>query len=190
MRMLQQGDPNGSAWRPGETDVSIRPGWFHHAAEDARVKSVDDLVGLYFTSVGRNSKLLLNVPPTRSGLLSDVDVSRLAGLRSRLDSIFDRDIATGVRTFWSAADRTLNVDLGRTMRFSIADLREDVSGGQTVSSYLLEREGARGLVPVCEGTTIGFRKLERFAAVEAQRLRLTIRDAVDAPRGISLGLFP
>jgi alpha-L-fucosidase len=76
------------------------------------------------------------------------------------------------------------------MRFSIADLREDVSGGQTVSSYLLEREGARGLVPVCEGTTIGFRKLERFAAVEAQRLRLTIRDAVDAPRGISLGLFP
>jgi alpha-L-fucosidase len=65
-------------WRPGETDVSIRPGWFYHPAEDAKVKTVDQLVDLYFTSVGRNSKLLLNVPPTRAGLLHETDVARIA----------------------------------------------------------------------------------------------------------------
>src|SRR5690242_12364215 len=68
---LQHGDPTGTVWRPAEVDVSIRPGWFHHAAEDARVRSVDNLVTLYETSVGRNGKLLLNVPPTRDGRLHD-----------------------------------------------------------------------------------------------------------------------
>ena len=55
------------------------PGWFHHPAEDARVKTVEQLVALYFTSVGRNSKLLLNVPPTRDGVLHPIDVERLSG---------------------------------------------------------------------------------------------------------------
>src|SRR5690349_8514661 len=153
MRMLQQGDPNGSAWRPGETDVSIRPGWFHHAAEDARVKSVDDLVGLYFTSVGRNSKLLLNVPPTRAGLLSDVDVSRLAEMRSRLDSLFSKDLIRGARGSWLQADRSaiLDVVLGEPRRFSIADFREDITKGQTVESYVLEREKDGAWLPVCDG---------------------------------------
>src|SRR5262245_45121586 len=97
MRMLQQGDPNGSVWRPGETDVSIRPGWFYHPADDARVRSADNLVNLYFTSVGRNSKLLLNVPPTPAGLLHDVDVARLSEMRARLNALFANDLASGRR---------------------------------------------------------------------------------------------
>jgi alpha-L-fucosidase len=191
MRMLQQGDPNGSAWRPGETDVSIRPGWFHHDAEDARVKSADDLVGLYFTSVGRNSKLLLNVPPTRDGLLNDVDVSRLAEMRARLDSVFSKDLAGGARTNWKQSARTavLDVDLGDTRRFSIADFREDIMQGQTVASYALEREQGNAWQTICEGTTIGFRRLDRFDPVEARRIRLTIREAVDTPKQVRLSLF-
>ena len=81
---LQHGDPNGSVWRPAEVDTSIRPGWFYHPADDGKVRAVDNLVDLYFNSVGRNSKLLLNVPPTRDGLLHDVDVARLAGFQARL----------------------------------------------------------------------------------------------------------
>src|SRR5690606_17872581 len=93
-------DPNGTVWRPGETDVSIRPGWFWHPAEDARVRSVDNLVELYFTSVGRNSKLLLNVPPTRDGLLHEVDVERLRGMHERLTSLFATDLIAGARSDW------------------------------------------------------------------------------------------
>ena len=190
-RMLQQGDPNGSAWRPGETDVSIRPGWFYHPAEDSRVKSDDDLVGLYFTSVGRNSKLLLNVPPTRDGLLGDVDVARLAGMRAKLGALFSQNVGGSTRTSWkpSAHGGVLDIDLGDTRRFSIADLREDIRQGQTIASYVLERERNGAWQPVCEGTTIGYRKLDRFEPVEARRLRLTIRDAVDMPRAVSFSLF-
>jgi alpha-L-fucosidase len=92
---LRTGDPYGTVWRPGETEVSIRPGWFYHPAEDAKVKTVDQLVDLYFTSVGRNSKLLLNVPPTRAGLLHETDVARLAGMRQRLGELFRAEHAGG-----------------------------------------------------------------------------------------------
>ncbi|HRP06897.1 MAG TPA: alpha-L-fucosidase [Gemmatimonadales bacterium] len=87
MRSLTEGDRDGTVWRPGETDTSIRPGWFWHPAEDSRVRSVEDLVQLHFTSVGRNSKLLLNVPPTRDGLFHSTDVARLTAMRRRLDEM-------------------------------------------------------------------------------------------------------
>ena len=60
--------PAGGVWRPAEVDTSIRPGWFYHPEEDARLRTADDLVNLYFNSVGLNGKLLLNVPPTRASM--------------------------------------------------------------------------------------------------------------------------
>ena len=62
----------------GETDVSIRPGWFWHPEQDESVRSVENLTELYFLSVGRNANLLLNVPPTTEGLVHATDVARLA----------------------------------------------------------------------------------------------------------------
>jgi len=54
---LNTGDPNGTDWIPGECDVSIRPGWFYHTSQDSLVKSLDELVEIYYGSVGRNGVL-------------------------------------------------------------------------------------------------------------------------------------
>jgi alpha-L-fucosidase len=191
MRSLTQGDRNGAVWRPGETDVSIRPGWFHHTAEDSRVKSADQLVGLYFTSVGRNSKLLLNVPPTRDGLLHETDISRLSGMRARLDALFADDVASGVRpVVRTGSDRqaTIEFDLGRTVIASIAALREDIEQGQNVERYLIEGADEGGWSIIGGGTTIGYCKLDRFAPANVRRIRLTI-ECLDAPREVSVSLF-
>ena len=174
--MLQHGDPHGTVWRPGETDVSIRPGWFSHPAEDARVKSVDDLVGLYFTSVGRNSKLLLNVPPTRDGLLHDTDVARLKGMRAALDGIF-------------AHDRFHDAKAGRAVTVSIVDLREDIARGQAVARYTVEgRVGADWQV-LSRGTTIGYRKLDRFEPVTISGVRVTVDEAIGVPGPVRVALY-
>jgi alpha-L-fucosidase len=66
---LNSGDATGTDWIPGECDVSIRKGWFWHP--DQKPKSVDELLDIYFKSVGRNGVLLLNIPPNRDGLLDD-----------------------------------------------------------------------------------------------------------------------
>ena len=149
-------------WRPGETDVSIRPGWFYHPAEDDKVRSVDNLVDLYFTSVGRNSKLLLNVPPTREGLLHPIDVARLRGMRERLDTLF-------------AVNLRREGDLGRAVPVSIVSLREDITRGQAVARYEVMGSDGGPWKTLSRGTTIGYRKLDRFEPTTVRQVRILFR---------------
>ena len=90
---LAMGRIDASDWVPPEVDVSIRPGWFHHAAENDKVKTVDQLLEIYYASVGRGANLLLNIPPDRRGLIPDVDAQRLREFRRVLDRTFARDLA-------------------------------------------------------------------------------------------------
>jgi alpha-L-fucosidase len=192
MRQLQHGDRGGTVWRPGETDVSIRPGWFHHPAEDGRVRTADNLVGLFFTSVGRNSKLLLNVPPTRDGLLHATDVQRLQQMHSSLTSLFADDLIAGrPATVRRTGERSalVEVDAGRMVAAAVADLRENMEEGQAVARYTLEGSDGGDWRPLSAGQTIGYRKLDRFEPTRIRRLRLRIDDAVASPGAISIGLY-
>jgi alpha-L-fucosidase len=92
---LNRGNENGALWIPAECDVSIRPGWFYHAAEDSLVKSPRDLMRLYLMSVGRGSTLLLNVPPGPDGLFAPGDSASLAGFRKLVDEFYRADLAAG-----------------------------------------------------------------------------------------------
>jgi alpha-L-fucosidase len=192
MRSLQNGDAEGSVWRPGETDVSIRPGWFYHPAEDSKVKSVDDLVQLYFTSVGRNSKLLLNVPPTTHGLLHDTDVANLAGMRHRLGALFATDVASRARVAWRASgprNGTVEIDLGRSTSLGVARLEEGIERGQIVARYTLQAQVGDSWRELASGTTIGYCKLDRFEPVTTRRVRLTIIEALGTPRPVRTKLY-
>jgi alpha-L-fucosidase len=189
---LQHGDPAGTVWRPAEVDVSIRPGWFHHAAEDARVRSVDNLVTLYETSVGRNGKLLLNVPPTRDGRLHDVDVARLTSFRARLDATFENDLARAAR--WTSrriGDRgfELELTLERPSMISMARLSEPIQLGQHVARYALHGASTGDWRELARGTTIGHAKLDRFAPTTVSRVRFVVEDAVDPPERVAVQLY-
>ncbi len=192
MRSLQEGDRDGTVWRPGETDVSIRPGWFHHPAEDARVRSPENLVDLYFSSVGRNSKLLLNVPPDRTGQLNPADVAALTGMRARLDALFAKDLAAGVRVEWRGHGPTRavgEIELPSPQRVGVIDLREDITRGQRVARYRVEASDGGEWRELARGTTIGHRKLDRVAPQAVRRLRVTIEDAVEPPEPLAIALL-
>ena len=188
MKMLQDGDPAGTVWRPGETDVSIRPGWFYHPTEDARVKSVEQLVELYFTSVGRNSKLLLNVPPTTDGLLHDVDAARLTGMRTALNRLFSVNQTSDLDMTEYASGRSLvhEYRLTSSRPISILDAREDITRGQLVSRHVIEGANGNTWTTLARGTTIGYRRLYRIPTVTVDRLRLTIEEALAEPVNLSL----
>jgi alpha-L-fucosidase len=212
--LLGRGDPQGSVWRPGETDVSIRPGWFWHAAENDKVRTADNLLDLYFTSVGRNSKLLLNVPPTPEGLLHATDVERLNEFAVLRKGLFADNLARRAKvvasghagshkparvldddsdSYWSAAADArpawIELDLGAAVAFDVIELREAIQQGQHIALYRVDGWTNGGWSSLSRGTTIGHKKLDRIPRARARRIRVTIEQAFDTPRLVAIGLY-
>jgi alpha-L-fucosidase len=190
-RQLQQGDPDGTVWRPGETDVSIRPGWFWHPEQDDAVRPASDLVDLFFSSVGRNSKLLLNVPPTTAGLLHDRDVAHLEAMHAALERQFAASI--GAAPSWRSTGPNSGValvaDLPERRPIGIIDLAEPIASGQRVAGYVVEAATPTGWREIARGTTIGYRRLHRVAPITARAIRVRVDQSVAPLEPLSLRLF-
>jgi len=153
---------------------------------------VDNLESLYFSSVGRNGKLLLNVPPTREGLLHPVDAARLTQFHARLTSLFEEDLARGARRttlMVGSGSVQVELDLGRPVTIGVARLEEDITRGQSVARYTLYGAVGRYWKVLSSGSTIGYAKLDRFEPVTVQHVRLTIEDGAVAPKDLAVKLY-
>lgn len=209
--VLNRGDKNGAAWVPAETDVSIRPGWFYSPETDQRVKTTEQLIGIYYTSVGRNSNLLLNVPPDRRGRIHPTDSLRLMELKEYIDRTYKTDLARGSRvnpscvrgnsvrfdaahllsddydSYWAVDDDVLRpevtVDFPEARTFNRLLLQEYIPLGQRVARFTAEVwDPASGSWRVLvTGTTIGYKRILRFPEVTTTRLRFRIDEALASP---------
>lgn len=162
-------------WFPSEVDVSIRPGWFYHEAEDSKVKSLKHLTDIYFQSVGYNSVLLLNIPPDRRGLLSDADVNRLLEFAAYRKQIFNDNRVKGGQRQWVAKQGDVRLyDLKPKSRINVLMVQEDIAKGQRVEAFTVEALTKAGWKEIAKGTTVGYKRLFRFPEVEATQLRVKI----------------
>lgn len=189
---LLHGDPAGNVWRPAEADVSIRPGWFHHAAEDDKVKSVEALNAIWFASVGHNAKLLLNVPPTRDGVFHANDVARLREWRRAREAMFARDLGVGKAVSWKrTGERSAlaEIDLGAVERVGIVRLAEQIEQGQRIARYVVHGAADGAWQELAQGSTIGACKLDRITPQPLRRLRVTVADAIAPPLPLSISAY-
>lgn len=182
---LNIGDPDGKRWIPAETDVSIRPGWFYHVEEDDKVRSGKNLVDLYYKSVGRNSVLLLNVPPDKQGLFAPQDEQSLYEYRSILNETFKNNLALKsvpksltdghLNTFLTLQrGRPYEIDFKESILFDRISLQENIAEGQHAEEVLLEYWNGKNWSVISRATTIGYKRLLRFKEVGATKVRLTV----------------
>ncbi|HOG25726.1 MAG TPA: alpha-L-fucosidase [Bacteroidales bacterium] len=165
--ILNSGQRGAPCWIPAEADVSLRPGWFYSPGTDNALKSVEELMDIYFASVGRNANLLLNVSPDRRGLIPEGDSLRLMEFRQRRDEVFSRNLARGARviassvrnedsrkfcpenvtdseydTYWTLEEgkttASLIIDLDREENFSVLMLQEYIPLGQRIARFIVE----------------------------------------------------
>ena len=182
---LTQGDPGGEAWIPSETDVSIRPGWFWKESENSQVKSVKQLLDIYYKSVGRNSLLLLNVPPDTRGRIHEIDSVRLMEFRQALDQIFADNLALSQ----SREGNTWTVKVQADKPFNRVVLQEDVAKGQRISAFTVEVETADGWAPLAQETTVGRKRILLVPATRCETLRVRVTDALAKPLLKDIGLY-
>ena len=212
---LNSGDRPGTHWLPAECDVSIRPGWFYHAAEDERVKSPDQLVDLYFKSVGRGASFLLNLPPDRRGQIHPTDARNLIEFGRRIEQTFAHNLALAAtdvvgpmrggdgrfsprnmvdgdpESYWATDDAltTPQAELifREPVRFNVIGLREHLPLGQRVSAFAVDALVDGQWQEIGQGTSIGSRRLLRTADIETARVRLRITDAPVCPAILGAG---
>lgn len=214
---LNRGDRDGRDWIPAECDVSIRPGWFYHANEDDKVRTPENLLNLYFSSVGRGAALLLNLPVDLRGQIHENDVKSLVEFRQLLDETFAHDLARSAKanasnfrggsnkyrprnaidgrrdTYWSTDDSVttaeLVLDLGREVSFNVVRLREYLSLGQRVDAFALDAWTNGQWQQFASGTSIGNCRLIRNKIFSASRVRLRITHAVACPAISEFSVF-
>ena len=164
-------------WYPSEVDVSIRPGWFYHAEEDTKVKSLKHLSDIYFQSVGYNSVLLLNIPPDRRGLIHEADVKRLKDFAAYRKRVFADNRVVKGRKEWNAVSGSKKIySLKPESEINVVMLQEDIAKGQRVESFAVEVLTEQGWQEVGQGTTVGYKRLLRFPAVKASQLKVKINE--------------
>lgn len=177
-------------WYPSEVDVSIRPGWFYHAEQDNQVRSVANLVDIYFKSVGCNSVLLLNIPPDRRGLIHEIDVERIKGLSDYLKKTFTDNFIIKGNKLWqsqSGGQKVFSVKNGATVNTIL--LQEDISKGQRVEKFIVEAYQNGEWKFLTEGTTIGYKRLLRFSDLKTNKIRITIVSARNKANISNVGLY-
>jgi alpha-L-fucosidase len=170
------GTRHGSHWLPAECDVSIRPGWFWHEAENARVKTPAQLIDLYYKSVGRGANLLLNVPPNREGLLQKEDIESLKAFGDWRRKTFGVNRAAKAKL----AQNTLTFP--HPVEVKVVRLREDIRQGQRIDAAVLENWNGASWETAAHITSVGPRRLIAFEKpLTATRLRLRVTESVAPP---------
>ena len=193
--MLHYGVEDGDVWCPGETNTSIRPGWFYHETENAHVKSLSKLMDTYYKSVGRNSTLLLNFPIAPNGRIHPTDSLRGIAFKKMIDEVFRDNLADKARVI--RKDTVTTLVFKRPVSFNRFLAEEDIALGQRVKKFSLEAFVDGTWQPLTDElaeqgdglTTIGHRRIICFPTVTATKLRFTVTDAKARPVIRKIGLY-
>jgi len=180
---LHYGMKDGDVWCMGETNTSIRPGWFYHDSENGHVKSLSKLMETYYKSVGRNSTLLLNFPIDKDGLIHAEDSVRGAKFNEMIHTIFDHPIK-GKKTL-GEVESTLKFK--KPVDFNRLVICEDYTKGQDVEKFKVEAfvdghwmelHDIISEEPERSMTTIGRKRILCFPTTRTNMIKLTVIDRI------------
>jgi len=189
-------------WRPVEVDTPLHKlHWFWHPNDEATLKSTDELVKTYEQSIGKGGQLMLGLAPDSRGLLPDADVKRLAEFGDAVRKLHAHNLALqhvgadanvanaldgDLDTFWSAPAGSnasaLELSFPKPTTFDRVETMEWLNDGQHVQEYAIEVPEGKGWKTVARSYAIGHRKVDRFPAVTASRVRLRIIASTDEAR--------
>lgn len=209
------GNRNGKYWIPAECDVPLRPGWFYHKDQDAKVKTPDQLFDIYLKSVGRGADMNLGLAPMPSGMLHENDVKTLKAFGKKIEETFKTNFAAHAKitasdtrgkdtkkygtqylldkdrySFWATNDGVTNarldIKLAKPSEFDLIRLRENIKLGQRIDSVKIEGNVNGKWETVAKATSIG---ANRLIKLEKPVSLTDLRVHIYAPVAITLSDF-
>ncbi len=194
---LNHGNYEGRRWIPAECDVSIRPGWFWHAAEDSKVKTPQQLFNIWLKSVGRGANLLLNVPPDRRGLIPDKDIAVLTEFKKLRDENFNENLLKTANIFYQFAPKEVTfrsvdkeggafganlqnfiVEFPQRVKINCIVLREAIHLGQSIRNFKIVFYRDNKVISEINGTSVGKKRIITFPAKNINSFRVYLDDPI------------
>ena len=187
------GNPDGKIWNPGECDVPLPGhGWFWRGeakpgkpSDQQQEKTLASLMEMYYRSIGRNCNLLLNATPDTTGLIPEIILPHYANFGKEIRRRFGTPVAET-----KGEGETVELVLRKPAKIDHVIVMEDIAHGERVRAYEIE-----GLVPgnkwqkLCDGISIGHKRIERFEPQEVSKLRFRATKSVATPKIRRLAVF-
>ena len=171
-------DPDGDAWAPLEADVTLyNHNWFWSPANEKKRRSVDELMDIYYKSVGHGGVLLLNSTPDTTGLIpaGDVQVYKQFGLE--ISGRFKNPVAE----IQDQQGKDFQVSFENPAAINHVVLMEDYRQGHRIREYKVEGWIDNQWKLLCKGSAVGRMKIDPFTTVSVPKIRLQITKWVDEP---------
>jgi len=180
-------NPNGDVWLPFEINTTLLDHkWFWAPDADPLMKSLDKLMSIYYTSVGRGCPLLLNSTPDTTGLIPESHVKRYKDFYAEIQRRFARPVAENK----GGQTETIVLELPEVMPINHVMLAEDVREGQRIREYVIEGRREKDWVAlVPNGSSVGYNRIDRFDAQEVSAIRLRVTKSVGTPLVTRLAAF-
>lgn len=201
-------------WYPAEVNTSIRPGWFYHESEDSKVRPLEELLRIYYNSVGGNATFLLNIPPTKEGLFHENDVKRLEEIGDYLREAFKVNLAESAKfsadsclegygienivnddyeSYYTTEDgitqAVIEVSWKERQTMKHIVLKENILCSQRIEKFRVEAEQNGKYITLYNGTVVGYKRIIPIEPVETDKIRICIIDARVAPTLSFLGIY-
>jgi len=171
------GNPDGDAWLPNECDARIRSTWFWNTRNANTLKTVPQLVDMYYRSVGHGAVLLLNHTPDTTGRIPEADVKRGAEFAAEIRRRFGKSLAET-----SGSGEIVELDLGGVRGVDHVVTMEEITQGERVRRYVVEGLAGDKWQALCQGTAIGHKKIDRFPPIQVSKIRLRAVQSADRPQ--------
>lgn len=189
-RLLVHGDPDGKYWVPAMADSPLRGyngrhEWFWEPGDDDRaVYPLGDLMDMYEKSVGRNATLMIGLTPNPDGVLPEGDVKRLQEWGDEISRRFGTPLAKV-----AGEKKSLIIKLSEKQPVNYYMIQEDVKYGQRIRDYKIEAKVDGKWKAICNGTSVGHKRIESFEPVETDAIRLVVKECLDTPVVINFSVY-
>ena len=158
---------------PSECDCRIRlANWFYSDNDLHTLKSVDELMGLYYYSVGKGANLLLNIAPDRRGLLPEEDSQRVIEFGKKIKDLY----ASRIDGKLERNDNVYTISLEKPNLINTVILQEDMSSSEHVEKFhiRLYPGGYGDPIIVYDSSTVGHKHICTFPPFFTNKIEFVI----------------
>jgi len=171
------GSPDGRWFVPVETNVPLRYHiWMWQADDEDKILSLNALMTDYLMSVGRGGNFIVNANIDPTGQVPAADAKRLAEFGATIRKWFGTSLAET-----SGRGETAELKFDHPTAFDFVSIMEDLRQGQRIRAYVVE-----GLIdgqwkPLCDGQSIGHKRIQQFPRVTATAVRVRATQSAAEP---------